>query len=163
VIATIAAACGGFLAGWICRTALERRQAAIALRARARELVNAPYSSAAIAFCATQEDAAILGWTTISPLRQALDEDRIPRQQTFAELLMPPVAPPTPRRPGPYSNHPQGLPPPPPKAGCTRWFMNNPAIIAKCGGPCTAGHSHCDCGALWVDVLGTNPPPGGTP
>jgi len=63
----------------------------------------------------------------------------------------------SPRRPGPYSNHPQGLPPPPPKAGCTRWFMNNPAIIAKCGGPCTAGHSHCDCGALWVDVPTTNP------
>lgn len=72
---TIAAACGSFLIGWICKAALERRQAAIALRAKARELANLPYSSAAIAFCATQEDAATLGRTVISPLRQALEDD----------------------------------------------------------------------------------------
>jgi hypothetical protein len=33
-----------------------------------------------------------------------------------------------------------------------RWFINNPAQIAECGGPCSAGPSHCDCGALWLDV-----------
>ena len=75
----------------------------------------------------------------------------------------------SPRRPGPYSNHPQGLPPPPPKVGYARWFINNPVQIAECGGPCTNGPSHCDCGVLWVDVpklsfgepvhLDTNPPP----
>lgn len=71
----IAAACAGFAAGWFCKTALERRQAAIALRCAARALANPPYSSAAIALCATQEDAATLGRAIISPLRQALEDD----------------------------------------------------------------------------------------
>ena len=41
----------------------------------------------------------------------------------------------------------------------TRWFINNPVQIAECGGPCTVGPTHCDCGALWVDVPTTNQPP----
>ena len=40
-----------------------------------------------------------------------------------------------------------------PPAGCERWFIDDPVTIAECGGPCTAGPKHCDCGALWVDVL----------
>jgi hypothetical protein len=43
-------------------------------------------------------------------------------------------------------------PAPPPLAGHARWFINNPVQIAECGGPCTSGPSHCDCGALWLDV-----------
>lgn len=39
-----------------------------------------------------------------------------------------------------------------PFVGHHRWFINNPVQIAECGGPCSAGPSHCDCGALWVDV-----------
>lgn len=57
-----------------------------------------------------------------------------------------------PRRPSPYSSHARGLQPPPPLVGHARWFINNPVQIAECGGPCSAGPSHCDCGALWRDV-----------
>lgn len=39
-----------------------------------------------------------------------------------------------------------------------RWFINNPVQIAECGGPCTVGPTHCDCGALWVDVPTTPKP-----
>lgn len=39
-----------------------------------------------------------------------------------------------------------------PRPGSARWFINNAAQIAECGGPCTFGPSHCDCGAVWVDV-----------
>ena len=46
---------GGFLAGWICRTLLERRWR------------RPPYSSAAIAFCATAEDAAKVRSKFIDP------------------------------------------------------------------------------------------------
>ena len=41
---------------------------------------------------------------------------------------------------------------PPPLVGHSGWFINNPVQIAECGGPCTSGPSHCDCGALWLDL-----------
>ena len=47
---------------------------------------------------------------------------------------------------------PDRKPPPPPLAGHAGWFINNPVQIAECGGPCTSGPSHCDCGALWLDL-----------
>lgn len=31
-----------------------------------------------------------------------------------------------------------------------RQFINNPVQIAECGGPCTEGPEHCDCGEPWV-------------
>lgn len=29
-----------------------------------------------------------------------------------------------------------------------RWFINNPAMFAECGGPCEAGPEYCDCGQV---------------
>jgi len=36
----------------------------------------------------------------------------------------------------------------PPVLGTARWFINNPAMYAECGGPCEAGPEHCDCGQV---------------
>ena len=95
VIAIIAAACAGFAAGWICRTALERRQ------------------SYWLDYCRRR----------------------------------------SPYRPGPYSNHPKGLPPPPPPPGTRREYLYSPATMAECCGPCFEAQDPraCDCGALWRD------------
>ena len=144
VIATIAAACAGFAAGWVCRTALPRRQPYWLDYCRRRGS-NPPPPGRKPAPPAGPPEQPLTAqlirywrWQD-EQVRQALEEDT------------------TTRRPGPYSNHPQGFPPPPPKVGCTRWFINDPATIAECGGSCAVGPRHCDCGALWVDVPTTNP------
>lgn len=85
---TAIAACAGFAAGWFCKAALERRQAAIALRDRARALANPPYSSAAIAWGAMHEESATHSRGIIGPLRQALDEDTNPPQQPLTADLI---------------------------------------------------------------------------
>jgi hypothetical protein len=110
-----------------------------------------PYSSAAIAFRATAEDAAKVRSKIVNPL---VWED--PPEQ-FIRMDEGPV------QRGNGSGGPT-TPKPPivPKGQAVRtrrWFINNPVQIAECGGPCTVGPSHCDCGALWVDVPTPNPPP----
>ena len=102
------------------------------------------------------------GWRRRSTCRELMRE----RQPTFADLLMPPPrdrdpdwrrsfshentnqpsGPPSPDR------KPPAPPAPPPLVGHAGWFINNPVQIAECGGPCTSGPSHCDCGALWLDL-----------
>ena len=44
--------------------------------------------------------------------------------------------------------------PPPPAPGTRRVYINSPATMAECGGPCSKAMDPraCDCGALWVDV-----------
>lgn len=57
--------------------------------------------------------------------------------------------------PPPSPSGPPLLPP----VGCYRRFINNPATIAACGGPCAAeGFEACDCGALWQDRPWDEPP-----
>lgn len=56
------------------------------------------------------------------------------------------------------STSPAG-PPPLPPVGSYRRFINNPATIAECGGPCvTGGPEAIDCGALWQDHPWDEPP-----
>ncbi len=100
-----------------------------------------------------------LGWLAGRLDRETQDD---PRRRFNHENRRGPVGPPPLklRRSGdpgairPTTPKPEIIPKPQyPPARYERWFINNPATIAECGGPCTAGPKHCDCGALWVDVL----------
>lgn len=44
--------------------------------------------------------------------------------------------------------------PPPPAPGTRRVYINSPATMAACGGPCSEAMNPraCTCGELWVDV-----------
>ena len=121
-----------------------------------------PYSSAAIAFCATAEDAAKVSSQFINP---AVGEPW-PEPMTVEEWACrrgPRLDPGRVQRGngsgGPTTPKPEIVPGFHGPRRTVRWFINNPVQIAECGGPCTVGPTHCDCGALWVDVPTTNQPP----
>ena len=103
-----------------------------------------PYSSAAIAFRATAEDAAKVRSKIVNPLVWEDPRFGVPWDEGLVQRGNGSGGPTTPK--------PEIVPGFHGPRRTVRWFINNPVQIAECGGPCTQGPSHCDCGLLWHDV-----------
>ena len=81
--------------------------------------------------------AAVFGFSLGFSQEMAKELRRMLRRHRRPSRMGPPKGSYGPRQPAP---------------GIRRVYYDMPSTIAECGGPCSRGPEHCDCGTLWRDV-----------